>query len=181
MAGKWESIGRPGYLGKHRDNKHFLWNQLYGEGNWRLAWNVGERFVDKAGAYVLYEEAYFQFFAKNMNYAYWLVKDAGEIYDDEVSNVDSGFDYGKQETTRTHLQDIAIRRCLLRLGMWFEGTELVRIRQEEGTNPLSVILSPGRVPFHKPELIVCLETVSWWYKGTIESWYQNNKYLQAKT
>ena len=110
MAEKWESIGRPGYLGKHRDNKHFLWNQLYGEGNWRLAWNVGERFVDKAGAYVLYEEAYFQFFAKNMNYAHRLIKDACE-----------------------------------------------------------------------PELIVCLETVSWWYKGTIESWYQNNKYLQAKT
>ena len=95
--------------------------------------------------------------------------------------MDSGFDYAKQETGRTHLQDIAIRRCLLRLDMQFEGTELVRIRQEKGTNPLSMILSPGRVPFHKPELIEKPQTVSWWHKDTVESWYQNNKYLQIKT
>ncbi|KKT41938.1 MAG: hypothetical protein UW30_C0003G0038 [Candidatus Giovannonibacteria bacterium GW2011_GWA2_44_13b] len=178
---KWESVERPGYLGKRHEEKHAEWNRLFGEGNWRLAWKVAENhFVDKAGAYVLYEEAYFQFFVKNMNFAHWLVKDACEIYDDEDSNVDSGFDYGKQETKRTHLQDIAIRRCLLRLGIWFEGEELVQIRQEKGTNPLSIILSPGRVPFHKPEVIEHPENLSWWHKDTIESWYQNNKYLQKK-
>ena len=176
----WTSVERPGYLGKHREEKYAEWNKLYGEDNWRLAWKVGKLFVDKAGAYVLYEEAYFRFFEKNMCYANWLLKDACEVYDDEVSNVDSGFDYHMQETKRTHLQDIAIRRCLLRLNMWFEGTELVRIRQEKGTHPLSVILSPGRVPYHMPETIVPPESVSWWHSGTVESWCQNNKYLQVK-
>ena len=109
-----------------------------------------------------------------------MVGEASDVYDDELSNVKSEFDYTKQETPRTHIQDIAIRRSLLRLGVWFEGKELIRIRQEKGTHSLSITLSPGRVPFHRPDLIVKPEITGWWYPETVESFYQSNKYLEAK-
>ncbi len=93
--------------------------------------------------------------------------------------MNSGLDYTKQETKRTHIQDIAIRRSLIRLGKWFEGSELIRIRQEKGNHPLSMTLSPGRVPFHSPLLIIDPEIKGWWDSGTVESFYQSNRYLQV--
>lgn len=181
MAGKWKSSGRPGYFGKHRDEKYQEFDAKYGKDNWRIVWKVGETFVDLPGVCALYEDAYFEFFKLNRPVLSKLIIDASEVYDDEPSNVNSGFDYAKQETGRTHLQDIAIRRCLIRMGLWFCGKELIRIRQEKGTHPLSITLSPGRVPFHRPDLIKQPELAGWWRTDTIESFYQSNKYLQIKT
>lgn len=177
---KWRTIERPGYLGKHRNEKFKEWNEKYGEGNWRLVWKVSETFVDLLGVCTLYEDAYFEFLKNNPEILQQLINEASNVYDDEPSNVNSGFDYTKQETPRTHLQDIAIRRSLIRMGLWFRGKELIRIRQEKGTHPLSMTLSPGRVPFHRPELIEKPEIERWWHPGTVESFYQSNRFLQIK-
>lgn len=177
---EWVTVERPGYLGSHRDEKHSEWNAKYGKGNWRLAWKVGGDTVDFLGACALYEDAYCEFLKDNPHILARLITEASEVYDDEVSNVKSGFDYLKQETSRTHIQDIAIRRSLVRLGVWFRGEELIRIRQEKGTHPLSITLSPGRVPFHKPNLIEEPEIIKWWHSKTVESFYQSNRVLQIK-
>ncbi|MBI2669839.1 MAG: hypothetical protein HYX20_01690 [Candidatus Yanofskybacteria bacterium] len=177
---EWITVERPGYLGKHRDKKNKEWSERYGGGNWRLAWKVGETFVDFFGVCALYEDAYFEFLKRNPEILNQLIAEASDVYDDEPSNVNSGFDYTKQETIRTHIQDIAIRRSVIRMGLWFRGQELIRIRQEKGTHPLSVILSPGRVPFHRPDLIEQPELEEWWYKGTIEGFYQSNKFFQIR-
>lgn len=177
---EWLTIERPGALSKRRDEKYQEWNEKYGKDNWRLVWKAGETFVDFLGACALYEDAYFEFLIKNKKILDQLIAEASNVYDDEPSNVLSNFDYTKQETIRTHLQDIAIRRSLIRMGRWFRGKELIRIRQEKGTHPLSITLSPGRVPFHRPNLIEKPEIERWWYPGTIESFYQSNKFLQAK-
>jgi len=66
------------------------------------------------------------------------------------------------------------------MGLWFKGKELIQIRQEKGTHSLSMILSPGRVLFHKPELIKKPEITGWWHPGTVESFYQSNRFLQAR-
>lgn len=177
---EWIIVERPGYLGKHREERHQEWNEKYGKGNWRLVWKVGKIFVDFLGACALYEDAYMKFLRNNPKVLHTLINKASNVYDDAPSNVNSVFDYTKQESRRTHLQDIAIRRSLLRLGLWFMGKELIRIRQERGTHPLSMILSPGRVPFHRPDLIVQPEVIKWWHPGTVESFYQSNRFLQAK-
>jgi hypothetical protein len=176
----WVVVERPGYLGKYRDEKFGEWDEKYGKGNWRLVWKVGEVFVDFLGVCALYEDAYFEFLRTNPNILRQLINEASNVYDDEPSNVDSGFDYTKQETKRTHIQDIAIRRSLIRMGLWFQGKELIRIRQEKGTHALSMILSPGGVPFHRPDLIEKPELEGWWYPGTVESFYQSNRFLQVK-
>jgi hypothetical protein len=188
---EWETIDRPGYFGKHREERTREYNARYGEGNWRIAWEVGEVVVDKLGAYVLYvvvdklgayalyEDAYFEFFRANPEVLQELVLAASDVYDDAQSNVHSGLDYTIQETGQTHLQDVSIRRCLVRLGLRFKGRELIQIRSTS-EHRLGKLLTPGRVPFHRLDLIKQPELEGWWDRGSIESFYQSNKVLQIK-
>ena len=152
----------------------------YGKGNWRLVWDIGGNSVGRDGVVMLYEDAYYEFLRKNPDVLERLLRDASDVYDDAPSNVQSGFDYAKQETDRTHLQDISIRRCVLRLGRKFAGKSLVQIRDTQGSHPLSVTLSPGQVPFHMPALIKQPEATGWWKPGSTESFYQSNRILQVK-
>ena len=174
----WETLQRPGYFGKHRDSLYKAWDDQFGQGRWRIVWKVGNIYADFAGVCAVYEDAYFEFLKNNDDVLNQLVSQASEVYDDEPSNVNCGFDYSKQETSRTHIQDIAIRRTLLRMGVWFRGDQLIRIRQEKGTHPLSIRLSPGRVLFHRPDWIVSPELEGWWYRATVEAFYQSNKFIQ---
>jgi hypothetical protein len=185
MTQGWKDAARPAYFGAKRDMIFADYDSTYGKGNWRLAWRVGEVDVDFIGACALYEDAYFAFF-KNRPLAFRrLLREARNVYDDSPSNVDSGFDYAKQETGRTHVQDIAIRRCVLRSGKWFKGTALIQIRDSEGSHPLSMELSPGQVPFHLLSLIEPYaddrRNAQWYKVGSVEDFYQRNRYLQIRT
>ena len=184
---RWQTKERPGYLGKYREKKFAEWNARYGEGRWRLAWKVGQTFADYLGACALYEDAYFVFMSDNPEVTARLIIEASDIFDDAPTNVGSRFDYAMQETGRTHVQDIAIRRVLLRMGLWFTGPELIQIRHSVGSHPLSMTLSPGKVPFHRPDL---MEPAPWtpesrpdherWYDlDSTEAFYQFNKFLQV--
>lgn len=177
----WTNVERPGYLGKHRDEKFKKWDTKYGKGNWRLGWVFGSARLDFLGACRVYEDAYYEFLLKRPDILIQLVEEASDVYDDEPSNIHCGLDYTKQETKRTHVQDIAIRSCLARMGTWFTGEELIHIRQEKGNHPLSVTLSPGRVPFHQPGLIHKSSMAPKWANiGSVEDFYQSNRYLQVK-
>ncbi|MFQ6010159.1 MAG: hypothetical protein ACE5J7_03520, partial [Candidatus Aenigmatarchaeota archaeon] len=60
----------------------------------------------------------------------------------------------------------------------FQGKKLVQIRSHKsywGKN-----LSPGRVPFHRPELIVEPHLEGWWDDNSVECFYQSNKILQIR-
>ena len=180
MVENWQTVGRPGYLGKKRDETYAKWDREYGKGNWRLVWLVDGAVLNFLDVCLLYEFAYLVFLNNHPEIVEQLTSEAREIYDDEESNVASGMDYTKQETTRTHIQDIAIRRCLSYLGVWFRGKQLIRIRQEKGNHPLSITLSPGNVPFNHPEWIAKPELVGWWKRGSVEAFYQSNRFLQVK-
>lgn len=97
-----------------------------------------------------------------------LVRTASEVFDNDNSNVLAGTDYSIQTVASTHFQDIAIRRCLVRLGQRFRGDHLVEIRGEvsEGCR-----FNPGQLLFHLPELIAKPELASWWKSGSIESFW----------
>jgi hypothetical protein len=177
---KWEIVEHPGYLGARRDEKIKEWNEKYGKDNWKLFWKVGGIRYGFLGVCALYEDAYFEFFRNNPDILKTLVSEASEVYDDEISNISSGLNYTRQETKRTHIQDIAIRRCLVRNAIWFGGEKVIRIRQEKGDHPLSIILSPGRVPFHMPRIIEVPETKGWWLPSSVESFYQSNRFLFVK-
>lgn len=170
---------RPGYLGKHKEERYKEWNDLYGPGGWQLIWLWGDcNWFSFEGACHMYEDAYVCFMNRNPTVLDELVTAASDVYDDNPSNVASGTDYLKQETVHTHIQDIAIRRALRRCNRWFKGPELIQIRQEKGQHPLSMTLSPGKVPFHKPEKILKPFLEGWWDPGSVECFYQSNRVLR---
>ena len=176
---EWELCDRPGYFGSRRDEIERGYDEKYGPGCWRLAWQVGVGvFFTREQMTMLYEDAYYTFLHDNVDVLEMLLSEAADVYDDAPSNVESGFDYTCQETGRTHVQDIAIRRVVTRLGERFHGSRLIQIRDDLGDHPLSMTLSPGQVPFHFPELIRRPETTGWWQSGSVESFYQSNKVLQ---
>lgn len=179
-APRWETVGRPGYLGSRRDTVHAEWDARFGGGNWRLAWDVAGHPFTRVQMTMLYEDAYLAHLAAHPALLDRLCAEARDVFDDAPSNVASGFDYSRQETAQTHVQDIAIRRVVSRLGRVFTGPDLIQIRDADGDHPLSVALSPGRVPFHRPDLLLRPELTGWWSPGSVESFYQSNKLLQVR-
>lgn len=176
----WLTIGRPGYAGMGGKDRAAKLDEHFGPGNWRAMhlWNGRE--LSRPEALELYEEGYFRFFHANTEVLDWLCATANEVYDIEPSNIGSGEDYFKQDSSAVHLQDIAVRRCLKRLGWSFKGDQPVQIR---GRNSEGYRLNPGVVPFHEPAAIIepSLSRGKWWNKGSIEDFWQSNKILQVKS
>jgi hypothetical protein len=177
----WRDHGRPGYFGADRDERHASYNVLYGPANWRLIWKFDLAILDRAALCQVYEDAYYFFLQSHPAVLDQLCDEASDVYDDAPSNTASATDYTVQETGRTHVQDIAIRRCLPRLGRRFEGDRLIQIRHSDGTHPLSLILSPGKVPFHVSGHIFNRPRITgWWDDNSVEDFYQSNKFLQVR-
>lgn len=180
----WATLERPGQFGTKYREKHDFYDGRYGEDNWRIVWLVNDHPFTLEQALMLYEDAYFSYLQQRRDLLEELLREASDVYDNSVLNSESGLDYGIQNATSHHFQDIAIRRVVSRLGHVFTGSKTLQIRgkwtNEQPPHPLSVLLSPGKVPFHMPELIEQPELEGWWDPGSVESFYQSNKYVQAK-
>jgi hypothetical protein len=179
-GGAWRTAGRPGHFGSRRDALHAGYDARYGPGGWRLAWDVAGHPFDRERMTLLYEDAYHEHLRAHGDLLDELCREACDVYDDAPSNMASGLDYTRQETASTHVQDIALRRVVARLGRVFTGPAPVQIRHGAGGHPLSEALDPGRVPFHRPEWLLTPELEGWWLPGSVESFYQSNKLLQVR-
>lgn len=183
----WETVERPGYFGKKRDELYKKWNHEYGEGDWRIAWQWGSQTILRPEALQVYEDAYYEFFGSHPETLKWLITNASNVYDTAKSNIEAEFSYDQQETPNNHIHDVAIRRAVLRRGVWFEGDHLMHVRGEgtEGDR-----LSPHKVPFHRVALILNGDVKDYGGKGTwwrtlgipfsVEEFYQMNKVLQRR-
>jgi hypothetical protein len=184
----WKSVDNSstGYVGKHRNEEWAKRDAKYGKDNWRMGWLVKGRFLEYLEVCRLYEDAYFEYFRRRPELLEYLLEVASDVYDYSPENVKSGTDYSKRGAIRTHIQDIAIRRCVKRFGRKFKGTKLLQIRDRVGTHPLSLALSPGQVPFHKPELLsnpdnlAEMRKTAWWLPGSAEDFYQRAKRLNIR-
>jgi nicotinate (nicotinamide) nucleotide adenylyltransferase len=176
-VGCWQTGPRPGYAGGQAALKQAELTRRYGPGNWRLGYQWHDAMITREQALEKYAEAYFVHLDKHPEVVEWLVKTAKEVYDTAPSNVDAGTDFLVQEGPATHLQDIAVRQALERLGRKFEGGKLVQIR---GKSTPGYRLNPGIVLFHEPDAILQPELDGWWQEGTIESFWQSNKVLQVR-
>lgn len=180
---EWETVERPGYFGKKRNELQIQWNEEYGEGNWRIAYQWGDQVIERPEALQLYEDGYYEFFKRNPDMLEWLVQEASDVYDTAPTNVEAGYDYFQQETPNNHIHDVSIRRAVMRLGRQFEGDEPMHVRWKKSAG---YSINPGVVPFHLPEMILD-EGISdhggkgyWWKANTIEDFYQRNKVLQVR-
>ena len=170
-------------MGRHRNE---LWEERdkkFSKGNWQTCWLVDVDFLEYKEVCLLYEDAYFEYFKQRPELLDYLLEIASDVYDDDPTNIESGLDYLKRGDVRTHIQDIAIRRCVKRFGRKFNGKALLQIRDRVGSNPLSLALSPGQAPFHKKELISTPDNFDeiiqkrWWLPYSVEDFYQRAKRL----
>ena len=182
----WRNVDRPGYFGKRRDTALMRYDIEYGAGNWRLAWvvpgfkagpSLALDFVQACK--VIYEESYIQYLQDRPDDVDFICEFT-ECMDNSPTNVHSGLDYTAQEAYSTHIQDIAVRNVLARLGRAFTGkrTELLVIRSADSNGHR---FSPGNVPLYRPELIMQPSRCPRWANyGTVEDFHQSNKWLQVK-
>lgn len=179
VAGEgWITIQRPGYGGKAGAQRDREREEVYGPGGFRSAFQWGDRVITYDAALMLYEDAYLEHLKTHPEDLEWLVATACEVYDNSDSNVSSKTHYHIQEALSTHLQDIALRRCLIRLGREFRGDHLVEVR---GHRSEGYRLNPGKIAFHRPDLIVRPPaTLAWCEQGSVELFWQSNKVLQVK-
>jgi len=188
-GGQWVSVERPGYFGRRRDLKISGYNARFGIGNWRIAWVVESNPATgmERGAFEFndacerfYDEAYFRWLRDHPD-AVETICQYGECMDNDISNLQSGLDYTKQESWATHIQDIAVRNALHRLGRTFNGesSKILVIRSKD-TN--GYFLSPGRVSFHMPHWITSPSLAPQWaQQGSVEDFWQSNKWIQVWT
>lgn len=177
LPGPWKSVLRPGYVGSSKQAAARELDQRYGPGRWRIAYGWHGETITREQALDHYTAAYEVWLKKNPELLDWLVRTASDVYDIAPEDVRSGTDYSIQRGAAVHLQDIAVRLAVQRLGRKFEGTRLIRIR---GKRAEGSCLSPGVVPFHEPEAIAQPELKGWWGPGTVESFWQSNKVLQVR-
>jgi hypothetical protein len=182
----WRNVERPGYFGKRRDTIIARYNATYGEDGWRLVWIVpGFRGAPSVilnfeqACKVIYEESYVRYLQDRLDDVGFICTFT-ECIDNSPTNVHSGLDYTAQEASSTHIQDIAMRNALRRLGYWFTGVreELLVIRSADSNG---YRFGPGNVPLYRAELIQQpSKCPQWATPGSVEDFWQSNKFLQAR-
>ena len=181
----WQPINNnsTGYVGERRNEEWVKRDAKYGKGNWQIVWLAEGKFLEYPEVCQLYGDAYYEYFKKRPELLEHLLEVASDVYDYDPSDIEAGTDYTKRGEVVTHIQDTAIRRCVKRFGRQFKGDKLLQIRDRAGDHPLSLALSPGQVPFHKPELLSNpdnLEEIrkdAWWLSSSVEDFYQRAKRL----
>lgn len=174
----WITHSRPGYFGRRRDSKIAQFDETFGKGNWRLVWQFEEEFLSfEEACQRCYEESYWLHLRELPN-AIDFICSFGECMDNAITNIDSGCDYTKQEAFSTHIQDIAVRNVLRRLNRSFQGQKnnILVIR---GPDSNGFRFNPGNIPFMSQNEIkqpsLCPQ---WGTAGSVEDFWQSNKYLQ---
>lgn len=142
-------------------------NSKLGKGDWFWGFRVGKKLYAWSWGIQLYEDAYYDFLKQHPKHIRTLV-DYSNVYVCDRHDLDAGLDYKKQMQLKDHFPDIALRRCLVRLGVWFKGMDILKIPGSE--------LDDACVPFHLPHLIHKPDGVS-----SIRSWLSNRLIVVAKT
>ena len=159
-------------LSKHKHTFVTLQDEKYGSGNWRFAWKYGAQYLNFLEACQVYEAGFEKHFEQNPDKLKYLSDNASNVYDTNMSNIQSGKDYTHQEDSSTHLQDISIRRIMAKLNMPFNGNKPIQIRSTS-EDAIGKTLTPLKVPFHEPEKVLTDKEIP-----TIEDFWQCNRVIQ---
>lgn len=176
----YQKLYRPGFFGRRRDQIVADLNAKYGS-RWTIVWDaptIGCVEFDKA-CWFFYEASYLKWFKEHSDEIDFVCS-FGECIDNAPTNVRSGLDYTKQEAHSTHIQDIAVRNVLDKLGRKFEGPAdkilVIRSADSEGYK-----FGPGNIPFMRPDWIeMPSKAPRWANPGSVEDFWQSNKYIALK-
>jgi hypothetical protein len=196
MAERWQTVEHPGYFGKGKDAVYQSWDQKYGSGNWRLAWDLrdGSTFNYEGIFWKIYVPGYAHYFNRHRWEARWITRHFAYAYDKDLISKEEAFDPlalyekpGRPNQFHHAAFNIALEYSL---GLPFQGQKPLQVREGKSSVPksewpLGWRWSPGRVPAVRPDLIPELveldDTQKWaWNLGSIEDCYQSSKSLQVK-
>lgn len=178
-------VSRPGYFGKRRTEITLQLDHDYP--GWQECWQIGNLIFNFEEAVMLYDDAYWYHLRANPDLMIW-VTSFGECYDSDRSNIACGITHDPHVSPR-HIQDVSVRRALLRLGVYFkqylgkdhtlyQEKQLLHIRGPESNG---YCLMPGNIKFHLPHLIeknIKSENMPNWIKpNTVEAFWQANKVI----
>lgn len=179
----WVKLYRPGFFGRRRDQIINELNRNHGEGNWELRWCTpafpeGTNFVESC--IIHYEFSYLQWFRDHMDELQYIAENYAECIDNAPTNVESGCDYTKQEAFSTHIQDIAVRNVMRFFSLKFKGPDdkilVIRSADSEGYR-----FGPGNIPFHDPlKIEQPSKCPKWAHPGSVEDFWQSNKWVMVK-
>lgn len=178
---EWDKVSRPGYFGRWRGKIISNLDAFHGAGNWKLVWSISGK-VDlefEDACIVYYEWSYYAYLKQHQE----LVDEIcgyGECIDNAISNIQSGTNYTKQEAYSTHIQDIAVRNVLGLLHRKFEGpADKILVIRSQDSNGYK--FGPGNVPFCDKTLIQQpSKRPQWAQPGSVEDFWQSNKYIAVK-
>jgi hypothetical protein len=188
----WSVITMPEYLGSGEEEKFALWNELFGEGNWRIAWQAENgillSFEDIFNIYVCGYVAYFdshpqevRFLTQRYSYAYAKTP----ISKEEAFDRDALLQKQEIPNEFHHVAlNIALEDVLKKS---FKGKNPVQVQKRELKTPVESWPKgwrwhPGRIPCPYPQLIPNDVTFDgkWWDDGSIEDLYQSAMILEVK-
>lgn len=185
----WVTVGSYSYLGKNKDLQMALWDQEYGKGKWRLAWElVSGEVLNFDQIFDYYVESYAKFFEDHLEDALFLTNNFSYAYDHDMITKEEAFDpYALYDRPGrpNQFHHVALNFALEYVhGLEFKGTLPIKVREgKSGTDPATWpagwLWSPGRIPASHPELIPPRIGVFWWQPGSIEDLYQSAKVLQV--
>lgn len=170
-------IGRAGKMGRGWSKKRQAYDKAYGRAGWVLVHCVGGVVLDFVSACQLCEEAYLVWLRSHAELVELLTTMASDVYANATSNVRSACDYSVQERKREHVQDIAVRNALRRLGQPFRGEKLVRI---SGVDAFDERLCWEHISFHRPELIYQPSLMGPWEPESIASFWYSNRMIALR-
>jgi hypothetical protein len=175
---EFDVYDRPGYFGKKRTEKEAEYNKNYLFG-WHECWQVRDMVYNFFEAVMLYEDAYYEYLKSDPKLLEW-VTNFTECYDNSITNIEDGSHYDVRAPVR-HLQDVSVRRSLMRMGLFFRGTDPINLLQIRGPESNGHLLMPGNVKFHRPEFILQPSEAGaaekWVKPGTVEEFWQRNKLI----
>ncbi|HOX96307.1 MAG TPA: hypothetical protein PLI45_02910 [Candidatus Woesebacteria bacterium] len=186
----WVTVGRPGFLGKNKDQQIAAWDAEYGKDNWRLVWQMASgEVLDYPGVFAQYIESYADYFRLHMDEALYLTQNFAYAYDKELVTKEEAFDplfLFEKPGHPNQFHNVALNIALENiLNLAFQGENPIQVREgkpdtDPTTWPSGWRWSPGRIPASHPENIPQTEQAGWWQSGTVEHLYQASKVPQIK-
>lgn len=174
---RWVTVGRPGLSGRQVARRYRAYDDQFGAGKWRVMHLVAGQLLDIEAAAGHVETSYHSWFGRHPELLEWLCTAARDVIQSSTSNVQSGSDYLIQERKQEHVFDIAIRRVIRAMDCEFQGDRLVQIA---GRKCEQLLLNPGRVPFHRTDLIAQPVLKGWWLPDSVACFWQSNRVLQVR-
>jgi hypothetical protein len=187
----WVTVEHPGQFGKNRAEMENKWNDMYGEGNWRIIMETAQgKRLDFDDIMCVFIEGYTAYFIEHSEEARLVTDNYSYTYDkDEITRAEA-FDpwhlYEKPGITN-QFHHVAMNMALEGvLGIAFRGDKPLKVRLGKPSVPVEEWpsgwkWSPTFIPCVHPEEISDVTfSDQWWKNGSIEDFYQKSKALQVR-